>query len=422
MTLTRSVPVLRSEEVRRRQLVVAKRRATALLGVVTVVFLVVTIFGGKTTWAGYVQATAEASMVGGLADWFAVVALFRHPLGIPIPHTAIIVARKDQFASTLGEFIQESFLTPDVIVERVRAAGIVARVGDWMSAPANAARLAAEVADGAVAIADLVRDEDVSRAIEAMVRERVEAVPLAPLAGRVLRFATSEGRHDQLLDAGLRNLDHYLDEHRQELRQRLGHQSPWWLPGAAEDRIFERILDGARALLQEMLGDREHHLRREFDARLDQLIADLETSPAMRERGEQLKHDLLDHPQVRAWVASLWQQIKEQLREQASLADSPLRERLAAAIATTGEQLRTDPVLAAKVQDGLESAVCYVAERFDGEIAALVSGTIARWDADETARRLELLLGPDLQYIRINGTIVGGGAGLVLHAVALWLG
>jgi uncharacterized membrane-anchored protein YjiN (DUF445 family) len=402
--------------------VVAKRRATALLGVATVVFLAVTIFGGHAPWAGYVQATAEASMVGGLADWFAVVALFRHPLGIPIPHTAIIVARKDQFASTLGEFIQESFLTPDVIVERVRAAGIVPRLADWLSEPANAARLAAEIADGAVAIADLVRDEDVSHAIEAMVRERVEAVPLAPLSGRLLRFATSEGRHDQLLDAGLRNLDQYLDQHRQELRGRLGHQSPWWLPGAAEDRIFERMLDGARSLLQEMLGDREHHLRREFDARLDQLIADLETSPAMRERGEQLKHDLLDHPQARAWVASLWRQVKDQLREQASQPDSPLRERLAATIVTTGEQLRTDPALAAKVQDGLESATVYVAERFDGEIATLVSGTIARWDADETARRLELLLGPDLQYIRINGTIVGGGAGLLLYAIAQLLG
>ena len=172
------------------QLSIMKRRATAMLAAVTVVFLVVTVWGGDSTLAGYVQATAEASMVGGLADWFAVTALFRHPLGIPIPHTAIIVERKQQFGETLGEFIQQTFLTREVVIERMRSAGVVKRGADWLCKPANGDRLARHVLDGAVAIADLVRDEDVHAAVDGVIRTRIEATPLAPLAGRALRFAT----------------------------------------------------------------------------------------------------------------------------------------------------------------------------------------------------------------------------------------
>jgi uncharacterized membrane-anchored protein YjiN (DUF445 family) len=357
-------------------------------------------------------------MVGGLADWFAVTALFRHPLGVPIPHTAIVVERKEQFARTLADFIQESFVTPDVLVERVRTAGVVARLAGWLAEPANASRLAAEVADFAVAVADLLRDEDVHRALEGMVRERVDRVALAPMAGRALRFLTENGRHHEALDAALRGLSRYLDEHHDELRRRLGDQSPWWLPGAVEDRIFERLLDGAQAVLDEMIHDRRHQLRQEFEQRLTSLASELETSPDLRRRGEDLKRELLTQPQLREWVATVWADIKAQLRSQASSADSALRRRLTSAIVSAGERLQTDPPLGQMVEDAIESGLRYVAEHFDTEIAGVVSSTIARWDSHETARRLELLLGPDLQYIRINGTVVGAAAGLALHAIA----
>jgi uncharacterized membrane-anchored protein YjiN (DUF445 family) len=421
MAVPSTVPRMRSETAKVRQLVVTKRRATALLAFSTVVFLAITIWGGHSGWVGYLQATAEASMVGGLADWFAVTALFRHPLGLPIPHTAIVVERKNAFAETLGEFIQDSFLTPDTIVERVRAAGVVPRLADWVSDPANAARVAGHLADGAAAFADLMRDDEVHDAIAGVVRHRADAVPLAPLGGRALRFLTAGGRHEQVLDAAIRGLDRYLDEHRGELHQRLDEQSPWWLPGAVEDRIFDRLLEGARNVLQAMAADRAHPLRRQLDERLARLATDLETSPALRKRGEQLKQELLA-PELGDWVAKLWEDAKAQLRAQAADPNSELRRRLAEAVATGGHHLRDDPVLAAKVQDGLEVGVRYVAEHFHGEIANLVSSTIARWDADETSRRLELLLGPDLQYIRINGTVVGALAGLALHAIAQALG
>ncbi len=401
---------------RRRLLVQGRRRATGLLVAVAVVFVALQAWGGDSTAAGYAQATAAAGLVGGLADWFAVTALFRRPLRLPIPHTAIIVERKDAFGRTLGDFVQTSFLTPDIIAERVRAAGVVPRLAAWLSEPDNAARLARHVADAAVTAADLVRDDEVHGALEGAARRRIEATPLAPLAGRALEVMTDGGRHHDLLDVTLRGVDRFLAENHDSLRTRFGAESPWWLPGAAEDRIFERLLTGARAVLAEVARNPDHELRADVDARVRRLAHDLQTSPALRERGEQLKHELLAQPELRAWVARVWGDVKGSLRQQADDPDSELRRRLASAIAALGQRLRDDPALAARVGDGIETAVRYVADQFSDEIGTMVSGTVARWDAHETADRLELLLGPDLQFIRINGTVVGGLAGLAIHA------
>ena len=422
MPLPSSAAPTRGEQVRRRQLAVAKRRASALLALVTLVFLGASLWRGGGSWVGYVQATALASMAGGLADWFAVTALFRRPLGLPIPHTAIVVERKDQFAATLGAFVQERFLTPDVVVERVAGAEVVPRLAAWLADPGNAARVAAEAAKGFVALADGLRDDDVHRTLEDVLRSRAEAVPLAPLAGRALRFLVADGRHHQALDAALNGLDRYLEDHRAELKERLGAQSPWWLPGAVEDRIFERLLDGARAVVRDMARDHHHQLRQQFDARLALLCHELETSPALLARGEQLKGDVLARPEVRDWVAEVWRDVKVQLRQQAEDPNSELRGRLAAAIGGTGRRLQDDTALAARLQVGIESGARYVTENFQGEIASLVTNTVARWDAAETADRLELLLGPDLQYVRLNGTVVGAAVGLLLHVVSQVVG
>jgi uncharacterized membrane-anchored protein YjiN (DUF445 family) len=373
---------------------------------------------GANGWLGYVQATAEASMVGALADWFAVVALFRHPLGIPIPHTAIIPERKRQFGETLGEFVQNSFLTPETITERVRTAAVGNRLGAWLAEPANAERVARHVVDAAIAAADLVKDEDVHRALEQFMRDQTEKVDLAKVAGNGIRMATADGRHRELVNAGIRGLDKYLDEHRDELHDRFGQQSPWWLPGAVEDRIVDRLVDGVRAVLSQMAADPDHPLRRELDDRLGALATELETSPELRARADRIKHDLLDHPALRMWVIGLWADVKKQLRTQADDPDSELRRRLGGAIAAVGERLRDDPALSERLNEVAEAAARYVAEQFSGEIGNIVTGTIERWDGEETARRLELLLGPDLQFIRINGTVVGGLAGLVLHTIA----
>jgi uncharacterized membrane-anchored protein YjiN (DUF445 family) len=406
-----------NDQARRRLLAQGRRRATGLLVAVAAVFVALQVWGDDATWVGYLEAMVEAGMVGGLADWFAVTALFRRPLHLPIPHTAIIVERKDQFGATLGDFVQTSFLTPDIIAERVRAARVVPRLAGWLSEPDNAARLARHAADAAVTAADLLRDDEVHRALEEVARRRIETTPLAPLAGRALRVMTDDGRHHDLLEVVLRAVDRFLTDNQASLRDRLATESPWWLPEAAEDRIFERLLDGARTVLRDVARDPGHELRADFDARVDRLIDELQTSPTMRERGEELKRELLDQPELRAWVASVWTDVKAGLRAQAADPDSELRRRLAEAIGALGRRLVDDPALAGRVEDGIETGVRYVADQFSDEIGAMVSGTVARWDGRETSDRLELLLGPDLQFIRINGTVVGGLAGVVIHAV-----
>jgi uncharacterized membrane-anchored protein YjiN (DUF445 family) len=413
---TSELPRPATDQVRRRLLTQGRRRAPGLLVAVACAFVGLQVWGSDATWVGYVEAMVEASMVGGLADWFAVTALFRHPLHIPIPHTAIIVERKDQFGETLGDFVQTSFLTPDIIAERVRTSRLVPRLAAWLSDRDNAARVARHAAEAAVTAADLLRDDEVHRALEEVARRRIETTPLAPLAGRALRVMTEDGRHHDLLDAMLRAIDRFLTDNRASLRARFGTESPWWLPEAAEDRIFERLLDGARNVLGEVARNPDHELRADFDARVHRLVDSLESSPAMRARGEELKRELLAQPELRAWVASVWTDLKAGLRAQAADPDSELRRRLADTIAALGQRLLDDPALADRVEQGVETGVRYVADQFSDEIGTMVSGTVARWDGREAADRLELLLGPDLQFIRINGTIVGGLAGLLIHA------
>jgi uncharacterized membrane-anchored protein YjiN (DUF445 family) len=402
---------------RRRRLRTTRRRATGLLVVVTLGFVAVQLWAGDADWVGYVEAGIEAAMVGALADWFAVTALFRHPLGLPIPHTAIIPTRKDQFGETLGDFVQNSFLTPDIIAERVHSARVVHRVAVWMAQPDNAARVARHLADAAVTIADLVRDEEVHRALEDAARRRIETTPLAPVAGRTLQLLTEDGRHQEVFDVMLRSVDRFLRDNEPSLRERFADEAPWWLPGAVEDRIFVRLLEGAGRLLHQVAEDPNHELRRDVDARVRRLVDDLQTSPEMLARGEELKAELLAQPELREWVARVWSDIKAGLRTQADDPDSELRRRLADAIASLGARLRDDPRLAERAEHAIQTGVRYVAEQFSDEIGAIVSGTVARWDGREAANRLELLLGPDLQFIRINGTVVGGLAGLLIHAV-----
>jgi uncharacterized membrane-anchored protein YjiN (DUF445 family) len=422
MTTVVAPPLTASERARRERLRLMRRRATALLVAVTVGFLVIVLWGGDARWVGYVTAMLEASMVGALADWFAVTALFRHPLGVPVPHTAIIPERKDQFGETLGEFVQSSFLTPEIITERVRQARVAERLSAWMVVPANAERVAGHVADALATAADVVEDEDVQRAIEQAVRRRVEATPLAPLAGRALGVMVEGDRHQQLLDSMLRALDRYLAENHNRLRVRFAEKTPWWMPDVVEERLFERLLEGGRKLAHEVATDPDHELRKEADARVRSLVVELQESPIMLARGEELKAELLDHPELREWVASVWDDVKASLRHQAADPESELRRRLADTVVSLGRRLREDRALAHRVDETVETAVRYVAEHFHDEIATMVSATISRWDGRETSDRLELLLGPDLQFIRINGTVVGGLAGLLIYTVAQVLG
>src|ERR1700690_2067265 len=342
-----------SVALRTRRLAAARRRATALLGAVTILFVVVTAVGAHGTVLSYVQAGAEASMVGGAADWFAVTALFRQPLGLPIPHTAIIVERKDQFAATLGQFVQENFLTGDVLAERIRSARLVPRLADWLADEGNAARFAGRAADLVVTVAENLRDEDVQRVLTAELTRAADAVEVAPLAGRVLRALIAGGQHAEVFNAILSGADRYLASHSAELRELFEAEAPRWVPDAVYRRLFDRLYNRLRERLAAMAADPDDQTRRQFEAWIAGLPDRLETSPELRERGERLKREVLGSAVLRDWSSSLWGRIKEGLRTQAADPDSELRRRMADVLVAAGRRLGSDRRLA----DGLDRMV-----------------------------------------------------------------
>jgi uncharacterized membrane-anchored protein YjiN (DUF445 family) len=393
-------------------------RASALLVAAAVVFVVARIATDGDGWAGYVEAAAEAAMVGGLADWFAVTALFRHPLRLPIPHTAIIPNRKDQIGASLGAFVESNFLDPETIGDRVRHGELGARLGHWLSQPANATRTGQQLGGVVRGLGEVLSDDEVGGAIEHAVLARAEQLPVGPMLGRALEVAIEGGHHQAAFDASLAAVGRLVAENHVVLRQRIYKESPWWVPEAIDDRVFDKITGAVERLIAEVTADPNHELRSHVDRRARELAVRLAGEPDLGERAESVKREILAHPAVRSWVGSLWVSLKTALLEEADNPDSELRRRVEAGLVNAGERLLVEPALRAKVDDWLARAAGYVAEQARGEAAALIATTVARWDAQETADRIEVQVGRDLQFIRINGTLVGGLAGLAIHALA----
>jgi uncharacterized membrane-anchored protein YjiN (DUF445 family) len=400
-----------------------KRLATGLFLAAAAVFLACVLLGGDAgPWVGYVRATAEASMVGALADWFAVTALFRHPLGLPIPHTAIIPRKKDQIGASLGTFVQENFLTRSVVETKLTTIDVPGRLGSFLAAPGRAERLAGDAGALVTALSELLRDEDFQPVVADLVDRRLHATAAAPAVARVLELVVEGDRHQEVMSAALRGLSRFLQENRLVFRAQLGDASPAWVPDWVDDRVFDRVFAGLQGFLEEVGTDPRHELRRSYDARLRAYVHALRTDPDTAARIEDLKKELLEHPAVRTWSGSLWTNAKNSVLAAAADPDSELRSRLATLIRDGARLLQHDPTVRELVQRHAHSIAGYLVERFSADIADLVSSTVARWDTEETSQRIELQVGRDLQWIRVNGTVVGGLAGLVIYTVAQLLG
>jgi uncharacterized membrane-anchored protein YjiN (DUF445 family) len=390
--------------------------ALALLMVAAVVFVVARLDGGEG-WVGYVRAFAEAAMVGALADWFAVTALFRHPLGIPIPHTAIIPKRKDQIGRSLGEFVESNFLTHEVLAERLDQAEVGRRLGHWLAQPQNATRASEALGDALGGALEVLDDREVQEGLEKLVRRRIEATPAAPLLGRVLEVSVEGGHHQRLLDALLVAVKAFLHDNRHTFRKRLDQESPWWVPEPIDNRIFDKIFAAVDRFLTEVGEHPDHELRRSIDERVAEFAQRLRNDPELLAKGESLKQELLEHPDVRAWLESLWEELKRGLITAAGDPESELRRRMTVSFQRIGQRLLAEPELQHKVDRWIERSVGYVVDHYRNEVSDLIAGTVERWDGQSTARRMELQVGRDLQFIRINGTLVGGLAGVLIHAV-----
>ena len=407
------------DQERTTQLRSSRRRATGLLVLVFLIFAATHLFtDGRGFW-GFVQAASEAGLVGGIADWFAVTALFRHPLGIPIPHTAVIPRGKDAFGRGLGEFVARNFFDPDLLEERLTEIDPADRLAVWLMRPHNADIVARQAARVMVGVTDALSDEEVQEGIREAIETRIRDVELTPLLGTVAELAMEGGHHHTLVDAALTGLGRTIEDNREVFRSQLHKESPWWVPEPVDDVVFLKVYDGTRRFIADITSDRSHPLRSHLDARARELIAKLKNSPELRARGEELKTAFLDHPEFAAWTDDLWADLKQQVARAAAEPESDLRRRLATWARTAGERLATDRPLRHRVNTWVISVVKQGVAQSEEEVTSLIASTVERWDAEETSNRLELLLGRDLQFIRINGTLVGALVGIVIHTVLI---
>ena len=392
--------------------------AGSLLVAAAVIYVLCrSLTSGHGFW-GYVQAAAEASMVGGLADWFAVTALFRHPLRLPIPHTAIIPNKKDQIGAGLAGFVSDYFLTTDIVGERVAAAQVPKRVGEWLAEPAHAAQVAAELSRAVGGMASVLRDNELRDAVASFADKRLRELDAAPLLARLLDAVCDSGQHQAVLTAALRGTMHFLDENRQSLRRRLAEESPEWVPEWVDDRVFSKAFSSLQAFLTDITLDSGHELRQSYDSQLRLFAEKLRTDPEQARKIEDAKLQLLDHPAVRTWLSTLWIKGKSLVLDGAADPESELRATVERLTIRTGEVLRDDDAARAKIDDALQRLSAHVVTNYADDLAAVISTTVQRWDTEETSRRLELQVGRDLQFIRINGTVVGSLAGLAIYALS----
>ena len=399
---------------RRRGLRRMRTLAVCLLLLAAAVYLLTV---GKDGALGYVNAGAEASMVGAIADWFAVTALFKHPLGVPIPHTALIPRRKDELGRGLEEFVGENFLQEGIIRERVAAAAISERVGVWLADPEHVRRVVDEIADLAVIGLDQVRDEHISDLVTEALIPRFREEPVAPLAGGLLAEAVRDGVHQGVVDLALDELYGWLLEHPETVAEVLEQRAPWWAPPRLNDAVTRRVTGELVTWLAEVRANPDHRARHALDSLLARLADDLQHDPDTRERTERLKERLLDQPQVVESGIAIWNALRRALQGSLRDPDGAVRDRLARELTAFGARLREDAALRARIDQAISDMSVFAVERYGAELTAVITHTVERWDGREAARRIELHVGRDLQFIRINGTIVGGLVGLVIHAV-----
>ena len=410
-------PPIPDEGEKRERLVRMKRVALALLIGAVVLYVIALVLEPRFPWFGYVRAAAEASVVGGVADWFAVTALFRHPMGIPIPHTAIVPARKDRIGRALGNFVQQHFLSRDVVAVKLASLRLGDRAARWLAEPEHARTVTHAVASALAGGAAVLRDDDVQAFIDRTAGERLRAVRVAPLLGRVLRLVTAGGRHQELLDEALRLASRVTEENDDIIREKVREQTPWWIPGIVDSKISDRVVSGIGRTLAEVSTDPDHPLRHKFDTAVNDFIDRLQSSPATIARAEELKGELLAHPAVREFSASLWSDVKAKLARYAERPIDAPPGRMDKVLVDFAHSVLADDALATKVSVWIDEAILTVVEAARPEISQLIAQTVSAWDPEETSRRIELQIGRDLQFVRINGTVVGGLVGLLIYSL-----
>ncbi|WP_298306289.1 DUF445 domain-containing protein [uncultured Erythrobacter sp.] len=402
--------------------------ATGLLAAMGVLFFTTHgLVPAHPAW-GYVNAFAEAAMVGGLADWFAVTALFRHPLGLPIPHTAIVPSNKDRIADTMGQFLRENFLTPAVVARRMSNMNVARAIGDFLAVQPDEAdgetrsRITGGAAELLAEVLESLDPDRLGNQVRAGLGNQLAKIDVSPLAGRMLENTMVDQRHLPLINGFVRWAGLTLEDNEETVRNIIHDRVNGVLRWAGLDKtISSNVLDGLYKLLAEVLVDPEHPLRGKVEEGLQKLASDLRNDPETRERVEEMKRDLLENPAVAEWWMGVWERIRQSLIRRARDPESELGTDLRNSLADLGEALKQDERLQTQINRFARRTAAGIATRYGTEIVTLVSETVKRWDATTITGRIETAVGRDLQFIRINGTIVGGLVGMTLHFIVSFL-
>ncbi|GAA1851277.1 DUF445 domain-containing protein [Microbacterium koreense] len=407
-----------ADQERRRGLRVMKAVALGALIFMAVLFTIAFAFQQQVPWLAYVRAAAEGGMVGALADWFAVTALFRHPLGVPIPHTAIIPRRKDEIGRNLGEFVETEFLRGDVVRTKLEATAISARLGEWLAEPEHAERVASEASLMASRILEALSDDDVQSVIEDLAREHLIAPEWGPPLGEWLERVIASGAHHGAVDLGVDSIETWIANNHEAFTGLVSRRLPSWVPSLAHRLVDDTVYREALSFVRAVQADPEHPARHAIDAYLTRLSDNLRHDPATIGRLEDAKSSVFDSPRVRELAAEAWNTAKAGLITSLDDPESPLRRRATRALSEIGTRLQTDAALQRRVDTWVTDAAVFLVDRYRSDIASIITDTVEKWDADETTEKIELMVGRDLQYIRLNGTIIGALAGLVIYTVA----
>jgi uncharacterized membrane-anchored protein YjiN (DUF445 family) len=418
MTRTPTVLLSPADQERRHGLRVMKGVALGALLFMAALFAVAFALQEPYPWLAYVRAAAEGGMVGALADWFAVTALFRHPLGIPIPHTAIIPNRKDEIGRNLGEFVETEFLRGELVRTKLESTPIAARLGEWLREPPHAERVGEEASVVASGLLRALSDDDVQEVIEALAREHLIAPEWGPPLGGWLERVVEGGAHHGAVDLAVDSVAGWLEANHDAFRGLVSRRLPSWVPSIAQRLVDDAVYNEAVKFVSAMQRDPRHPARLAIDGYLARLAEHLQHDPATIGRLEDAKVAVFDSPRVRELAGEAWNAAKSGLLTSLADRDSALRRRMTDALVQIGERLVTDASLQRRVDTLVTDAAVVLVDRYRHDIASIITDTVERWDPAETTEKIELMVGRDLQYIRLNGTIVGALAGLVIFSVA----
>lgn len=395
-----------------------KTVATGLLVVMAVIFTIAFLLQEQYPWLSYVRAAAEGGMVGALADWFAVTAIFRHPLGLKIPHTALIPRKKDMIGETLGDFVRQNFMEGEVVEEKLGQLALSERTGAWLLQRPHAERVAREVSTAAEGLLSATDDGPVRDLIASLVQRHMVEPEWSPTLATVLENVVTQRHHDRVVDLLVSHTGDWAAAHPDFFVSTVRSRSPGWVPEALDHLLAERIHAELLKYLAAVRADPDHELRRSVDQWLQDLVRDMRSDPDTRTKVESLKTSLFNDPRMQEWAGKAWANAKATLLTQLKEPTSDLHLALVSALQDLGARLQEDPQLSARVDGWAGTAANHVLRQYGPEIVGVIGETIQRWDGQQASRTIELYMGRDLQFIRINGSIVGALAGLAIHTVA----